>query len=44
MNHHPLDISYRGACLAIILLMGLIWWIGFIDVCNAFSRLLERVL
>lgn len=43
MNHHPLDISYRAACFATILLLGLIWWIGFVDVCNAFWRLLERL-
>lgn len=41
-THSGLDTSYRGVCLAIILLMGLIWWVGFVDVCNAFWHLLGR--
>lgn len=37
------DASYRGAFLAIIGLLCFIWWIGFVDVCNAFWRWLEHL-
>lgn len=36
-----LDVSYRLACLALILLWGVIWWTGFIDVVSAFWRWLR---
>jgi hypothetical protein len=41
--HTGLDTSYRAACIVIILLLGLIWWVGFVDVCNAFRHWFSAV-